>query len=80
MLSLDDRLVKLFKLKLKTELAINQVCVILPSETSVHFANLLMQEELKILRLASSLLTEEEVNYKEELLNQNLVEYKNQKV
>ena len=77
MLSFDDRLVKLFKLKLKTELAINQVCVILPS---VHFANLLMQEELKILRLASSLLTEEEVNYKEELLNQNLVEYKNQKV
>ena len=73
----DDRLVKLFKLKLKTELAINQVCVILPSETCVHLP---MQEELKILRLASSLLAEEEVNYKEELLNQNLVEYKNQKV
>lgn len=61
MQNFDDRLVKLFRVKLKTELAINQ-------------------EELKILRLAASLLTEEEINKKEELLNQKLVEYKNQKV
>lgn len=42
----------------------------------IHF----IQEELKILRLAASLLTEEEINKKEELLNGKLVEYKNQKV